>query len=457
MKIKLIYPSISFNHRRSRVKTGNRPKKGFFPPLNLCLLAALAPPDIEVSLCDENNSEIDFDDEVDLVGITSMTSTAPRMYDIADRFRARGITVVLGGSHVSALPEEALQHADAVVVGEAEESWPRLLRDFQGGTMESIYKNESLPELCGHPLPKREILKPGGYYYSNTVQTTRGCPFDCSFCSVTKMFGGKYRYRPIDEVLEEISALKGMNIIGFTDDNIMANRKRSMEFFERLRELKIIWGGQATIINLDDDELLEAANASGCRALFLGLESVSPESLADANKSHVNDPRRYLDIIKKIQKHKIRILGSFVFGFDNDTESVFEETVAFAEKARLELAQFSVLTPFPGTDLYQKLDDEGRIFNKDWSKYYQGEVVYHPAKMSPDTLRKGQKWAWDRFYRHRSIIKRNMHLKGWLPATWMANRFFYTISFKEVSPMINWVQKYWSMFDRSVRDKGEEE
>lgn len=453
MKIGLIYPSINFNGRRMRIKGNHR--KGFFPPLNLCTLAGLTPSDIEVSLCDENNSEIDFSAEYDLVGITSMTGTAPRMYQIADTFRARGVPVVLGGSHVSALPEEALEHADAAVVGEAEETWPLLIRDFQAGKMKPLYRGEHQPDLCNIPLPRRKILKPGGYYYTNTVQTTRGCPFDCSFCSVTKMFGGKYRFRPVDEVLDEIANLNGLNVIGFTDDNIMANKNRSMELFERLRELKIVWGGQATIFNLDDEELLDSAYQSGCRALFLGLESTSPESLKDANKDKINDPRRYLEIIGKLNKRKIRLLGSFVFGFDNDTESVFEETVEFAIKAKLTLAQFSVLTPFPGTDLYRKLDDEGRIFTKDWSKYYQGEVVFHPAKMSAETLRRGQKWAWDKFYQHRSIIKRTWRLRGWFPPTWLANRFFYTISFKEVSPTIRWVQKYWSLFDRNVqhRDK----
>ncbi len=390
-----------------------------------------------------------------MVGVTSMTSTAPRMYEIADTYRAKGVPVVLGGSHVSALPEEALQHADSVVVGEAEETWPQLLRDFQAGKMKPIYKHERMPDLCNLPQPKREILKKGGYYYTNTVQTTRGCPFDCSFCSVTKMFGGKYRFRPVDDVLDEISNLRGLNVIGFTDDNIMSNKQRSMEFFERLKELKVVWGGQATILNLDDEELLEAAYESGCRALFLGLESVSAESLMDANKSKVNDPKKYLEIIGKIHKHKIRILGSFVFGFDNDDKSVFEETVDFAIKAKLALAQFSVLTPFPGTDLYRKLDDEGRIFTKDWSKYYQGEVVFNPAKMSIETLRDGQKWAWDRFYRHRSIIKRTVRLGKWFPPTWVANRFFYKISFKEVSPAITWVQRYWSIFSRNVKDSEE--
>ncbi len=454
MRIKLIYPSIIFKNKR-RIRIKSKGKKGFFPPLNLCTLAALTPEDVEVHLSDENNSDIDFKDKVDLVGITSMTGTAPRMYQLADTYRDMGVPVVLGGSHVSALPEEALQHADAVVVGEAERTWPELVRNFQSGKMKQIYKGEQLPDLCSLPQPSRNLLKPKGYYYSNTVQTTRGCPFDCSFCSVTKMFGGKYRFRPVGEVLDEIANLGGLNIIGFTDDNIMANKNRSMELFEGLKKLKIVWGGQATIFNLDDRELLSAAYESGCRALFLGLESTSKDSLADANKTRINNPDRYLEIIEKLHKQKIRTLGSFVFGFDNDTESVFEETVKFAKKANLTLAQFSVLTPFPGTDLYHKLEAEKRIFTKDWSKYYQGEVVYHPAKMSAETLRKGQKWAWDKFYQHRSIIKRTWRMGLWFPPTWLANRFFYTISFKEVSPMIDWVQKYWSFFDRKVKEKDE--
>lgn len=446
MKVRFIYPSISFvKNEQPRKK-----RKAFFPPLNICILAALTPDDVELALTDENNDIIDYEEKVDLVAITSMTCTAPRMYDIADDFRDRGICVVLGGTHVTALPEEAIQHADAIVLGEAEELWPRLIEDFKNKRLQKIYHNSSRPDLDRLPLPRRDLLKPKGYYYKNTVQTGRGCPYNCSFCSVTNFFGGSYRFRPTENVVKEIDSLDGLNIIGFTDDNIMASPRRAKKLFREIKPLKIIWGGQASINLAANEELLEAASESGCKALFIGFESISPEALSEANKP-INKPEKYLKAIKKIHSYGISILGSFVFGFDTDEQEVFQNTVDFAKEAKLELAQFSVLTPFPGTALYSKLKAEGRILHHDWSKYYQGEACFQPANMSAEELKKGQKWAWNSFYGNFSILRRTLrHGIKYLPLFWLVNRFFSNISFVNVNPIIKIVQKGWSFLDKTV-------
>lgn len=447
-KIQLIYPKRNYSSTRCREKLSHG-KKAFIPPLNLCLIAALTPYDFEVSILDENNDDIDFTKHFDLVGITSMTSTAPRMYEIADTYRAKGIPVVLGGSHVSMLPEEALSHADAVVIGEAEGVWEKLLKDFKNGMMQRVYKAESYLSLDYLPHPRRDLLKKNGYYHVNTVQTSRGCPWNCSFCSVTKMTGKAHRFRPVEDVIDEIKHLKGRNIVGFTDDNIMGDHERAKELFRKLMPLKIVWGGQADINATQNAELLRLASESGCRALFIGFESISKDSLSEANK-RINNPNKYFDIIKKIHHRKILILGSFVFGFDQDDKSVFQKTVQFAINSKLELAQFSVLTPFPGTDLHKKLSAERRILDHDWRKYTQGEVVFQPAKMTPEELKQGQMWAWNKFYSTSSIVKRTLRYGRWFPALFLANKFFSNINFLSVNPMIKLIQMSWYPFDRKV-------
>jgi len=446
MRVRFIYPSISFKKNKELKKE----RKAFFPPLNICILAALTPEGVEVALTDENNEAIDYEEEVDLVAITSMTCTAPRMYEIAYNFRNRGICVVLGGTHITALPEEAVQHADAIVLGEAEELWPQLINDFKNKRLQRIYRSSHRPDLRHLPLPRRSLLKTNGYYYKNTVQTSRGCPYNCSFCSVTNFFGGSYRFRPIEQVVKEISFFDGPNIVGFTDDNIMATPPRAKKLFAELKPLKIIWGGQASINLAEKEGLLQAASESGCKALFIGFESLSPKALSEANKP-INKPEKYIKAIEKIHSYDISILGSFVFGFDSDDYGAFKNTVDFAKQAKLELAQFSVLTPFPGTVLYSKLEAEGRILHRDWSKYYQGEACFQPTNMTPEELKRGQKWAWNNFYSDFSILRRTLrHGIKYLPLFWLANKFFNNINFADVSPLIKIVQKGWSFLDKTI-------
>lgn len=378
--------------------------KAIFPPINLAIVASLTPKDIEVSLIDENVSNIDENVEADLVAITAMTAVAPRAYEIADMFAAKGSKVVMGGIHASALPEEAAQHAHAVAIGEAEAVWPQIIEDFRRGDLKKFYRAEKRPSLEGVPFPRRELWNPSRYLVPGTVQTTRGCPYACDFCSVTTFFGRSYRIRPVEEVVKEVAAL-GTKIVAFVDDNIIGNIRYAKELFRALIPLKIKWFSQASLNIAQDEELMDLAAASGCMGLFIGFESLSQENLKSIHKKQ-NKVEEYAQAIEKIHKHGLGIEGAFIFGMDGDDEGVFERTVRFARENKLEAAQFGVLTPFPGTPLYEQLERENRIFDRDWSHYDISNVVFKPKNMSPETLYNGKNWAWEEFYSWGSILDR---------------------------------------------------
>jgi radical SAM superfamily enzyme YgiQ (UPF0313 family) len=257
---------------------------------------------------------IDFNKKVDMVGITSLTTTAPRAYEIADAFRDGEVTVVMGGIHVSTLPDEALMHCDSVVIGEAEGMWERLIQDFRRGKLKRRYQNGTFIDLGGLPLPRRDLLNPGDYVTANTVQTTRGCSFDCSFCSVKLFNGGTYRFRPIEDVVEEIKSLPSRNVF-FVDDTILTRRERTRKFLEALVPLRIRWGSQSTILIAQDDELLELAAESGCVGFAIGFESFSPNTLDEMGKNF-NKPECFHKLIRKIKSYGMIVWGSFALGFD---------------------------------------------------------------------------------------------------------------------------------------------
>jgi len=407
-----------------------------FPPLNLALLAALAP-EYNYKIIDENIDEVDLESEevkeADLIGLTVMTAQAPRAYELADKFRKMGKTVVMGGMHVSAMPEEAIRHCDAVVVGEAEEVWPKLLRDWERGKLKKIYKSKELPDLSGLPIPRRELLKRKNYIVPNTLQVSRGCPFNCSFCAVSRFFGKRYRFRPVKEVIKEIEKMietdkasywrkimakfwnkMDRNVFAFLDDNIFGQADYARKLFKALIPLKILWGSQ-TSVNIakpENEELLELAAESGCKFLFVGFESVDQSSIDEAGKK-VNKPEMYAKAIELFHKYGIAILGAFVFGFDCEDKNIFKRTVDFAKHIRLDLAQFTVLTPLPGTRLMRKLKEEGRIIEKNWARYDFGTPVFKPLRMSVEELIKGEEWAWQEFYSWSSILRRLPPLSDW--------------------------------------------
>ncbi|MFC2031781.1 B12-binding domain-containing radical SAM protein [Chloroflexota bacterium] len=414
MKLDLIVPATLEN-------LGKR-KKAICPPLGLAMIAALTPPEVEVCLTDENVTAIDFQKETDLVGITALTITAQRAYEIADSFRARGVKVILGGSHPSILPEEASQHADAVVIGEAEGIWPSVIEDFKASKLQRIYRQRERPSLSNLPIPRRDLFANGAYYVTNTVSTTRGCPYACSFCSVTSFFGHTYRCRPVEEIIKEIETLNHRKLIGFVDDNIVGNSKFAKEFFRALAPYKIRWAAQASVTVARDEELLKLAAASGCMALLIGFETLSPANLAAMGKK-VNMVDEYETIIRKIHSHGIAIHGFFILGLDEDDEDVFERTVCFAQKTRLESAQFAWPVPYPGTALCESLDKAGRIVTKDWSQY-ESTPVFEPKLMSRQMLQKGYDWVWRDFYSLPSIWRRIGVAHRNLVAFWATNLSF---------------------------------
>jgi radical SAM superfamily enzyme YgiQ (UPF0313 family) len=413
MKLELIAPATE----TSRVW-----HKAVFPPLGLAAVAALTPPEIEVSLTDENVAVVDFREVVDLVGITALTATAQRAYDIADKFRARGVKVVLGGAHPSAMPGEALQHADAVVIGEAEGIWPNLINDFKANKLQGMYRQDEKPSLVNLPVPRRDLFARGVYFIGQTVSASRGCPHSCSYCSVTSLFGRKYRCRPVAEVLGEIETLDRRKLIGFVDDNITGNPEHAKELFRALVPYKIKWGAQASVTIARDDELLKLAAASGCIALLIGFETLSKANLAKLGKK-ANIVDEYETVIKKIHSHGIAIDGLFILGLDEDDEEVFERTVNFVRKMNLECAQFAWPIPYPGTAFYESLDKAGRIVTKDWSQYGYN-IVFEPKLMSREVLEQRHARLWGKFYSLPSIWGRVGMARRNASSLWALNLYY---------------------------------
>jgi len=401
-----MYAAPKFFRHSSRLSASlNFSAKGaLFPPLNLAILAALTPREHQVAIDDGCLGPVGASRSADLVAITAMTAQAPEAYALADLYRSRGIPVVLGGVHPSMCPEEAAQHADSIVIGEADRLWAELVQDFAHGRMKSRYYDSEAVDLATVALPRRDLLDRKGYVIFNSVQTTRGCPFNCSFCSVTTMSGVKYRFRPVERVVEEIRALDN-RFIYFIDDNIIGVPRRSKELFRALLPLKLGWASQVTINFSRDPELMRLARECGCYGVFIGFESVSNKSIRDAGKG-VNRPDEYLRDIERIHQAGITVWGSFIFGFDNDTLDIFRETLHFIEKSKMEFAQFSLLTPLPGTALFRQFEEEQRIVSRDWAKYDLGSIVFGHPSLTPQRIHFEKNHAWRRFYSIRSILKR---------------------------------------------------
>ncbi len=375
--------------------------------LALPTIAALTPEDIEVNITDENIEQINFDKNVDLVGVTCSTWLAPRAYEIADEFRQRGVSVVLGGIHPSMLPYEAIEHADAVVIGEAENVWKSLIEDFKQHKLRPFYKFSELPELKNLPIPRWDLLKNNRYFY-HTIQTTRGCPYDCEFCTVKAMSGGKYRYKPVKDTIKEIETLLDIEkkLFFFVDDNFIGNRKHTKELLRELIPLKIVYFAQVSLNLAKDGELLSLLAESGCRKVIIGFESLVNANLKQMGKDKSYKVEEYGEDIMNIQSLGIEIQGSFMFGCDFDDETVFEKTVNFIKSTDLAIPNLSILTPFPGTRLFRRFDREGRLLYNDWRKYDGRQVCFKPKLMSPEALQNGYNWAMQQVNSYESIFKR---------------------------------------------------
>ncbi|MFA5505584.1 MAG: radical SAM protein [Vulcanimicrobiota bacterium] len=401
MKVALISPRGPLYRHRS----GIFGKSLRYAPLTLTTLAALVPPELEVELAlyDEGIEEIPLDLQADLVGISAITGTASRSYQLAAQFRARGVPVVLGGVHPTLCPEEAAQHADCVVTGYAEESWPQVLRDFAGGAMASRYSQDPNLDLGGRPRPRRDLIDLSKYLTPHTVEATRGCIHHCRFCVVPSAWG-RPRQKPIPEVIQDIEMMNTSSVL-FLDLNLIADEDYAKKLFRALIPLKLRWAGLATTKIAWDDELLRLASASGCSGLLIGFETVSMEALAESAKKF-NNHQSYDLVIRKLHDAGIAIMGTFVFGFDADDRDIFARVSEFAVRTKIDLPRYAVLTPFPGTPLHRRLLSENRILTRDWELYDGQHVVYKPARMSPQELQQGVEWAWKETYSWANIARR---------------------------------------------------
>ena len=408
MKLTLIAPAVV-----DETKRGMQGRVFQLPPLALATVAAATPEHVDVEIVDEALEPINYECGADLVGITTLTRFAPHAYTIADRFREKGIKVVIGGMHPSALPDEAIKHCDSVVIGEAEGVWSRLINDFEKKWLKKYYRNKDFVDLNTICTPRRDLYKKERYLFTHLIQTTRGCPFNCGFCSVTKFFGRTYRTRPVDSVIKEIRDLK-TKFVGFSDDNIFGNRIYARKLFSALKYEGVIWLSQASLNIADDPNLLRMAARSGCKGLFVGLESADCESLTQMNKGFLK-PHKFKDAIGRLHDQGISVLGAFVLGNDNEDPSIFKRTLDFAKKIKLDLAQFAVLTPYPGTAIYNRLIKEKRIFNFDWTKYDAGNAVFKPLRMTADRLKEEVDKLWRDFYRFDEIIMRVLRLGRRIP------------------------------------------
>lgn len=402
MKITLISPKGPlYRHRGGIFGRSLR-----YTPLTLTTLAALVPPELNASveICDEGVSDMDPELRADLVGITVITGNARRAYELAGHFRSRGIPVVLGGPHVTLIPDDAAPHADAVVTGYAEESWPQLLRDFSAGRMLRRYEQRPGLSLAGLPAPRRELLPRGRYVTDAVFEATRGCTHDCEFCVVPSAWGRGPYQRPVGEVVEEIRRHGARRII-FVDLNLVAYADYAARLFEALVPLRVEWFGLATTLLAENAKLLELAARSGCRGLLMGLESVNPAGLREAHKNF-NSPEEFSEMVDRLHRHRIGLQGCFVFGLDADTPDVFEQTARFAVEAGVDLPRFAIATPFPGTPFYRRLEAEKRILTRNWDLYDGQHVVFRPAQMSVEQLQRGAELAWRRTYSLGSIARR---------------------------------------------------
>lgn len=377
-----------------------------FPPLSLLMLASSTPEDVEVSILDENLEIMNDEIDADLVGITVMTPQALRAYEIADQLRKRGKKVVLGGFHVSHLPEEALNHADAVVIGEGDRIWREVIKDFKESGLKRIYKDDEFVSLAESKEPRRDLVKGKGYLFTNTIQTTRGCPFQCEFCSVSSFFGRGYRTRPIPLVIKELERLRQGSVFLFlVDDNLVGNRSYAKALFQEMTPFQFKWASHAPLHFADDEELLKLASQSGCVALFVGFESLSPENLSMMAKES-NLKTSPVEAVKKFHDHGIGVLASFILGYDYDTPDTFKKILDFCHRTKVDGGLFPILTPYPGTDLRERLKREGRILTDRWDLYDMEHVTFVPKRMSPEKLQEGFEWLNSSFFSWRSIIKR---------------------------------------------------
>ena len=406
MKILFIYPT-----RLDRDQTPIKYKKAYLPPLALAILNGLTPKHHNVRVVNDIVENIDFSSDYDLVAITAMTTQIGRAYQIADKFRETGVKVIIGGIHATVLPDEAKEHADSVVIGEADNIWEDILIDFEENQYKEFYQDTSRPDLQKLILPRWDNMnlniypKPRGHKLPKMpLFTTRGCVFNCKFCSVSKYFGRTYRFKPISHVVKEIEHIDTKSYF-FVDDNIACNVDYSRELFNTLINKNINWLSQISTTVLKTPELIDLAAKSGCTSLFIGIESINRESLKSVSKGF-NKIEEYEELFARLRKVGIKPFVSIIFGLDEDTPDQFKLTIDFLMKNKVGNAYFWILTPLPGTKLYEEMDKENRIIDTDWSRYNLSDVVFQPKNFTPDELYRGYWKTFQEFFSLINIAKR---------------------------------------------------
>ena len=407
MKVIFIQPAVGKKNNLAYARTW------CMEPLSIAVLSAITPPWVEKAFYDDRIEPIPFGEPADLVAITTETYTARRAYEIARKYQERGIPVVMGGFHATLATSEVRQYADAVVVGEAEFTWPKLLNDFKNGNMQKEYRNETFPVTSGI-LPDRSVFRGKRYLKLGLVETSRGCLYNCEFCSIYGFFNKSYRNRPIGDIVADIKQ-SGHKFFFFVDDNVAIDRKRTLELCRALKELKINWFGQVSIHISKDDELLGALRDSGCIGALIGFESFNEDNLRQMGKTINLQYSDYTLAIERMRAYGLIIYGTFVFGYPTDTERDFEKVYRFARQNRLYMNAFNHLVPFPGTPLYQRLRDEKKLIHEQWwlkDNYRFGDVVFHPGAMEAEELAHLCYQYRKKFFTWSSIFYRSRDLKA---------------------------------------------
>jgi radical SAM superfamily enzyme YgiQ (UPF0313 family) len=427
MRVNLILPALTEAHGRYWRSI----KYSLFPPLGLATLAGWLGPEDEATLVDEHVETLSTDDEPDLVAIEVYVTSARRAYRIADTYRTRGIHVVLGGLHPTACPEEASLHADTLVLGPAEEAWPRFLADFRAGRAAPLYTSRTR-DLDSLPRPRRDLINRRLYLVPNSMVVSRGCPHACDFCYSNSFFRGGRRFYTvrIDQALAEIETLPGRHLF-FLDDNIFGDPAFAAFLFRGMRGMRRIWQGAATVKSILDVDLLDLAVESGLASLFIGFESLNQEAVRRHGKRH-NDVVEYERAIRLLQERGVMVNASFVFGVDEDEPDVFDSTVAWAVERGIETATFHILTPYPGTDLYERCAADGRLRHRDWDLYDTRHAVFEHPRMSSEQLEAGYWRAYENFYSWRGIMKSAAQKAGSIAK---ARHAAYVVAWKKMDPL----------------------
>jgi radical SAM superfamily enzyme YgiQ (UPF0313 family) len=431
MKVKMILPALT-----EATSPLFRPiKYSLFPPLGLATLAGYLSDADDIDIQDEHVECLKLDDAPDLVVIQAYITSAYRAYALADHYRAKGAYVTLGGLHVTSLPEEAAAHADSIFLGPGEDTWPQFLADFRQGQPRPLYRS-TRRTLAGLPPVRRDLIKRHLYLVPNSIVVSRGCPHHCDFCYKDAFFeGGRGFYtQAVDEALAEIERLPGRHLY-FLDDHLFGSHRFAGALFEGMRGMGRLWQAAATVPAVLRPGLLEKAAAAGLRSLFVGFETLSSDNLQSQRKVQ-NLNQDYGAAIRRLHDLGVMVNGSFVFGMDGDDEGVFERTVEWAVGQGIETATFHILTPYPGTALYSRMAEEGRILHSNWDLYDTRHTVFRPARMSPAVLEAGYWRAYKDFYRWGSIARGTMAKPTW---TSRARHFGYAAGWKKFEPLWDWV------------------